>query len=82
LATPGSPPSYPATTGGRAATVLGVIGIVVGFLFCPVIGVLLGLFSIIQARKAERPATLGIAAIVASVLGLVMGFVLLAATRH
>jgi hypothetical protein len=81
LTTPGSS-SYAASSGGRAATILGVIGIVVGFLFCPIIGLLLGIFSMIQARKAEKPATLGIAAIVASVLGAVMSLVLLTVLRH
>jgi hypothetical protein len=81
LTTPGSP-SYAASNDGRAATILGVIGIVVGFLLCPIIGLLLGVFSMIQAKKAERPATLGIAAIVASVLGAVMSLVLLTVLRH
>jgi FtsH-binding integral membrane protein len=82
LTVPGSPSSYAASSDGRAATVLGVLGLVVGFLFCPIVGVLLGVFSIIQSKKADKPATLGIAAIVASVLGVVMGSVLLTVLRH
>jgi uncharacterized membrane protein len=81
LTTPGSS-SYTASSDGRAATILGVIGIVVGFLFCPIIGLLLGVFSMIQAKKAEKPATLGIAAIVASVFGAIMSLVLLTVLRH
>jgi hypothetical protein len=67
---------------GGATTVLGIIGIVVGFLFCPVLGVLFGVLSIRQARKAGRPNTLGIAAIVASALGIVIAFVILVTLRR
>jgi hypothetical protein len=79
-----APRASESPTAGKsgAATALGVIGIVVGFLFCPVIGVILGVVSITQAKRAGVPGTLGVAAIVASVLGVVMAGVILLTLRR
>jgi amino acid transporter len=64
----------PAATpaGNDKTTLWGVLGIVIGLLCCPIVGVVFGVLSINEAKKAGKPNTLGIVAIVASVVGIVL----------
>lgn len=68
------PPQMPVTPARKdRSTLLGALGIVIGFICCPVAGVVLGILSIRDARAAGRSAALGIAAIIVSVLALIGG---------
>jgi hypothetical protein len=61
----------PAAAGANDRTTLwGVLGIVIGFLCCPILGIVFGILSMQEAKKAGKPNTLGIVAIVASVVGI------------
>lgn len=73
---PPPPVGGPVAAGGTdRSQLLGIIGIVVGFLCCPIAGVVLGVISIIQANKYGSNKLWGILAIVASVLGTVISLV-------
>jgi len=65
------PPGYPAAR-SNTPTILGIIGIVIGLLCCGPAGIVLGIVSIVQARKTGQSQTLGIVAIVASVVGMII----------
>jgi hypothetical protein len=47
------------------------MGIVIGLLTCWPLGVVFAVLSMNEARKAGKPTTLGIVAIIASIVGLV-----------
>jgi hypothetical protein len=47
------------------------MGIVIGLLTCWPLGVVFGVLSMNEARKAGKQTTLGIVAIIASIVGLV-----------
>jgi hypothetical protein len=64
------PPPAATPAGNDKTTLWGVLGIVIGLLCCPIIGVVFGILSINEAKKAGKPNTLGIIAIVASVVGI------------
>jgi hypothetical protein len=70
------PPPAATPAGNDKTTLWGVLGIVIGFLCCPILGVVFGILSINEAKKAGKPNTLGVVAIVASVLGIVLGLIL------
>lgn len=70
------PPGYPAAR-SNTPTILGIIGIIVGLLCCGPAGIVLGVISILQARKTGQSQTLGIVAIVASVIGMIINIVLI-----
>jgi hypothetical protein len=64
------PPPAATPAGSDRTTLWGVLGIIVGFLCCPILGIVFGILSINEAKKAGKPNTLGIIAIVASVVGI------------
>jgi amino acid transporter len=68
-------PPAAASAGNDKTTLWGVLGIVIGLLCCPILGVVFGVLSINEAKKAGKPSTLGIVAIIASVLGTVLAIV-------
>lgn len=70
------PPPAAAPAGNDKTTLWGVLGIVIGLLCCPILGVVFGILSINEAKKVGKPNTLGVVAIVASVLGIVLGLIL------
>lgn len=72
------PPMGQPVARSNTPTILGIIGIVVGLLCCGPAGIVLGIVSILQARKQGTAITLGIVAIVASVIGMIINGVLLA----
>jgi amino acid transporter len=69
------PPPAATPAGNDKTTLWGVLGIVIGLLCCPIVGVVFGVLSINEAKKAGKPNTLGIVAIVASVIGVGIGII-------
>jgi hypothetical protein len=66
----GQPYGQPAQPAGTDRTQLwGILGIVIGLICCPLLGIIFGVLSIVEANKWHKPKTLGIIAIVASVAG-------------
>jgi len=51
----------------------GILGIVIGFICCPIVGVVLGILSIRDARAVGKSPALGIAAIVVSAVAAIGG---------
>jgi CDP-diglyceride synthetase len=69
LTAPMPPAAAPA--GNDKTTLWGVLGIVVGLLCCGLLGIVFGVLSMNEAKKAGKPKTLGIIAIVLSVLNII-----------
>jgi hypothetical protein len=70
---PMAPPPPPAAAPAKDnSTLLGVLGIVLGLICCGPVGIVLGIFSMLQAKKVGKPQTLGIIAIVAGVLNIIL----------
>lgn len=76
---PMPPAAQPA--GNDKTTLWGVLGIVIGLLCCGPLGIVFGVLSMNEAKKAGKPNTLGIVAIVVSVLNIVFGIVYAVARR-
>jgi uncharacterized membrane protein len=68
------PPAGAAPASNDKTTLWGVLGIVIGFLCCPILGIVFGILSMNEAKKVGKPNTLGIVAIVASVAGFAISF--------
>jgi hypothetical protein len=70
---PPPPGQYPgaAPAGNDRSTLYGAIGIPVGLICCVPAGIVLGILSILEAKKYGKQPTLGYIAIAASVLGVV-----------
>ena len=72
---PAAPPppyeSAAAPAGKDNTQLFGILGIVIGLLCCGPAGIVLGVLSIMQAKKFGKPQTLGIIAIVLSVIGMI-----------
>jgi hypothetical protein len=68
-------PPAAAPAGNDKTTLWGVLGIVIGLLCCGPLGIVFGVLSMQEAKKAGKPNTLGIIAIVLSVLNMVFGIV-------
>jgi CDP-diglyceride synthetase len=64
-------PPAAAPAGNDKTTLWGVLGIVVGLLCCGLLGIVFGVLSMNEAKKAGKPKTLGIIAIVLSVLNII-----------
>lgn len=69
---PGPPPGGPMASGKDNSQLMGIIGAVVGFLCCWPVGVGLGIYSLVQARKFGSSPMWGYIAIGASVLGIII----------
>jgi putative Ca2+/H+ antiporter (TMEM165/GDT1 family) len=65
----------PAAAGSDKTTLWGVLGIVLGLICCPILGVVFGVLSMQEAKKAGKPNTLAIIAFVASAINVVFGIV-------
>jgi hypothetical protein len=65
------PPPAATPAGNDKTTLWGVLGIVIGLLCCWPLGIVFGVLSINEAKKAGKPNTLGIAAIVAAAINLI-----------
>lgn len=59
----------PQPAGTDRTQLWGILGIVIGLICCPLVGIIFGVLSIVEANKWGKPKTLGIIAIVASVAG-------------
>jgi hypothetical protein len=78
---PMAPPPPPAAAPAKDNTTLfGVLGIVFAFC-CGILGIVFGILSMNAAKKAGKPQTLGIVALVISVLNIVGGIVYQVAIR-
>lgn len=76
------PPQTPATPAKQdRSAVFGILGIIVGFVCCPLIGVILGILAIRDAKAAGKSTALGIAAIIVSVIAAVGGGIYYAVRR-
>jgi hypothetical protein len=69
------PPPAATPAGNDKTTLWGVLGIVVGLLCCPVLGVVFGILSMNEAKKFGKPNTLAIVAFVASAINIIGGIV-------
>jgi hypothetical protein len=69
------PPPAATPAGNDKTTLWGVLGIVIGLLCCPILGVVFGVLSMNEAKKVGKPNTLGILAIVASAINIIGGIV-------
>ena len=68
------PPQMPVTPAKQdRSTLFGVLGIVIGFICCPIAGVVLGILAIRDAKAAGKSTALGIAAIVVSAVAAIGG---------
>jgi hypothetical protein len=74
-------PPAAAPAGNDKTTLWGVLGIVVGFLCCPILGFVFGVLSMKEAKKVGKPNTLGIIAIVLSAVSLIGSIVYYTAMR-
>ncbi|QSB15616.1 hypothetical protein JQS43_04510 [Natronosporangium hydrolyticum] len=63
MTAPGAP-GAPATGGSNKATLFGILGIVLSFVCCGIVGVVFGVLSMNQAKKFGTSTTLGIVTIV------------------
>ncbi len=76
------PPSDPPPSTGPAppakdrTTLWGVLGIVIGVVCCPLLGVVFGFLSLQEARRAGRPPTIGYVALALSVVAAITQAVL------
>jgi hypothetical protein len=73
LTAPYPPAAQPA--GNDKTTLWGVLGIIIGLLCCGPVGIVFGVLSMNEAKKAGKPNTLGIIAIVLSALNIVVGII-------
>lgn len=69
------PPPAATPAGNDKTTLWGVLGIVIGLLCCPILGVVFGILSMNEAKKVGKPNTLGIIAIVASAINIIFSIV-------
>lgn len=69
------PPSQMPVTPAKQdrSTLFGVLGIVIGFICCPIAGVVLGILAIRDAKASGKSSALGIAAIVVSAIAAIGG---------
>jgi hypothetical protein len=80
---PPTPPPVPppaAAAGPDRTTLWGVLGIVIGFLCCGVLGVIFGILSVRDAKRFGKSPVLGYIAIALSIVGFV-GNIILSLTR-
>jgi hypothetical protein len=75
------PPPAATPAGNDKTTLWGVLGIVIGLICCPILGVVFGILSMNEAKKVGKPNTLGIIAIVASALNIIGSIVYYTAIR-
>jgi len=75
------PPPAAAPASNDKTTLFGVLGIVFAFC-CGILGLVFGILSMNAAKKAGKPQTLGIVAIVISILNIVGGIVYQVAIRN
>ena len=81
--TPPMQPQVPAAGPASDRTTLwGVLGIVIGFFCCPVVGIIFGILSMQDARRFGKPRTLGWLAIAASIVSIVLNGVLFASGSY
>jgi hypothetical protein len=64
-------PPPPAAAGNDKTQLFGILGIVIGLICCGPAGIVLGILSIMEAKKVGKPQTLGIVAIALSVIGMI-----------
>jgi hypothetical protein len=76
------PYGQPAPTGTDRTQLWGILGIVIGLICCPLVGIVFGILSIVEANKWGKPKTLGIIAIVASIVGSIIGVVIQLSLRN
>jgi hypothetical protein len=78
---PGQPYGAPAAAGNDRTTLFGWLGIVIGFLCCPLVGIVFGVLSINQAKKNQNSPTLGYVAIALSIVSLIIAIIYQVAFR-
>ena len=76
---PGAP--APAAAGNDKTTLWGVLGIVIGLICCPILGIVFGVLSLNEAKKAGKQPTLAYVAFAVSALSIVLSIVYYAALR-
>ncbi|GAA4688855.1 hypothetical protein [Phytohabitans rumicis] len=73
------PPPPAAQPASDKTTLWGVLGIVLGLICCPILGVVFGVLSLQESKKAGKPPTLAYVAFAAAALNLVFGIIYYAA---
>lgn len=74
---PAGPPPGPVAGGQDRSTLFGIIGTVLGFLCCPLLGIGLGIYILVQARKGGWNPMWGYIAIGASILGILFNILVI-----
>jgi CDP-diglyceride synthetase len=65
------PPPAATPAGNDKTTLWGVLGIILGLICCPILGVVFGVLSMNEAKKVGKPNTLAILAFVASAINII-----------
>jgi hypothetical protein len=68
-------PPAPAAAGNDKTTLWGVLGIVIGLICCPILGIVFGVLSMNEAKKAGKQPTLAYVAFALSALNIILGVV-------
>jgi putative Ca2+/H+ antiporter (TMEM165/GDT1 family) len=73
VTTPYPPPA--AQPANDRTTLWGVLGIVLGLLCCPILGVVFGVLALQEAKKVGKPPTLAYIAFAASAVSLIWNII-------
>ena len=78
---PQNPPGYgaqpmQAAAGPDRTQIYGIIGMIVGLICCPLVGIVLGVLSIRDAKRFNNSSTLGYLAIGLSAIGFICSLTL------
>lgn len=74
-------PGQPVAAGNDKTTLWGVLGIVLGLICCPILGVVFGVLSMQEAKKSGNQPTLAYVAFAASAVNLIFGIIYYTAIR-
>jgi hypothetical protein len=74
--------SYPAAQPNDKTNLWGILGIVIGFICCPILGFVFGALSLQEAKKSGKSPTLAYVAFGLSALNIVIGIALVASGNY
>jgi EamA domain-containing membrane protein RarD len=74
--------SYPAAPANDKTTLWGVLGIVLGFFCCPIVGFVFGYLSLRESKKYGTKPTLAYVAFVLSAVSIVINIILVSTHNY